>query len=273
MIHRLLHNVSIALLAFVGFACAMPAAAQQLPRELQGVDVIEHLGEYVDLDVPFVDEQGNAVKLRDYFATDRSVILTLNYYNCPMLCSMQLNALIDGLRELAWAPGQNYRVVTISIDPREGPELAAAKREAYLESLGRGDNVEWSFLTGTEASIRSVSDQVGFGYRYVREIDEYAHPAAIFVLSPEGRISRYLYGLQYRPFDLRMAIMEAGEGKVGTTVDRIILSCFHYDSSSNSYAVFAFGVMRISGVLSVILLGGFLGLLWIRDMRRRLAKE
>lgn len=274
MIYRLLHSARISLLVLLAsFLCLVPANAQQRPAELEGVDVVERLGESLDLDLSFVDETGKQVQLKDYFGTDKSVILTLNYYNCPMLCSMQLNALIEGLRELAWAPGENFRIVTISIDPREGPDLAAAKREAYLEALDRGMDVEWAFLTGTEENIRAVADQVGFGYRYVREIDEYAHTATIFVLSPQGRISRYLYGLQYRAFDLRMAILEAAEGKIGTTMDRILLSCFHYDSSSNSYSVFAFGVMRIAGVLTLIILGATLGLLWMRDIRRRLAIE
>ena len=161
----------------------MPANAQQRPADLEGVDVIERLGEYVDLELPFVDENGKDVQLKDYFGDDKTVILTLNYYNCPMLCSMQLNAMIAGLQELEWAPGDNYRIVTISIDPREGPDLAAAKREVYLEELGQGMDVEWAFLTGDEANIRAVAEQVGFGYRYVREIDEYAHTATIFVLS------------------------------------------------------------------------------------------
>lgn len=271
MIHQLLHSARAALLILVSLAWAAPVSAQPLPADLEGVDVVERLGERIDLDLAFVDEHGEDVTLRQYFEDDKAVILTLNYYNCPMLCSMQLNGMIEGLKELAWAPGDNYRIVTLSIDPREGPDLAAAKREAYLESLGRGQDVDWVFLTGEEPQIRALSEQVGFSYRYVREVDEYAHAAAIFVLSPEGRISRYLYGLQYRAFDLRMSILEAAEGRVGTTMDRILLSCFHYDSSSNSYSVFAFGVMRIAGVLTLILLGGALSLLWMRDIRRRLA--
>ena len=267
------HIAQFLLVAFVGVVGANQAMAQPLPQQLQGVDVVEHLGEEIDLDLAFVDEAGERVTLGEFFNDGKPVIITLNYFNCPMLCSLQLNALIDGLRELDWAPGDHFRVITVSIDPREGPELAAAKRETYLEALGKGQDVEWSFLTGEEAAITALAEQLGFGYRYVREIDEFAHPASIFFLSEEGRITRYLYGLQYRPFDLRMAITEAGEGRVGTTVDRIILSCFHYDSSSNSYAVFAFGVMRISGIVTVLLMGIFLGILWLRDLRRRLAKE
>lgn len=273
MIYRLLHSARVTLLVLASFCFVTQATAQPRPADLEGVDVVERLGEDIDLSLAFVDENGNDVTLQDYFGDEKSVILTLNYYNCPMLCSMQLNALIEGLKELAWDPGDNYRMVTISIDPREGPDLAAAKREAYLEALDRGMDVDWVFLTGEEENIRAIAEQVGFGYRYVREIDEYAHAAAIFVLSPEGRISRYLYGLQYRAFDLRMAILEAAEGRIGTTIDRILLSCFHYDSSSNSYSVFAFGVMRIAGVLTLIILGGVLGLLWMRDIRRRLAIE
>lgn len=273
MKHRILYSVFVSLLTWASFANTTNAEAQQLPSELRDVDVVEQLGETIDLDLPFVDEEGNTVRLGDYFDSDKAVLLTLNYYNCPMLCSMQLNGLIDGLRDLQWAPGDHFRIVTISIDPREGPDLAAAKREAYLESLGKGQDVEWAFLTGEEPNIRKLASQLGFGYHYVREVDEFAHPAAVYVLSPKGVIARYLYGLQYRSFDLRMAIMEAAEGKVGTTVDRILLSCFHYDSSSNSYSVFAFGVLRLAGVITILLLGGVLGIMWIREMRRRLAVE
>lgn len=274
MKHRILYSVFVSLLACASvLAITTSTEAQQLPSELSDVDVDEQLGERIDLDLTFVDEEGETVRLGDYFDSEKPVLLTLNYYNCPMLCSMQLNGLIDGLRELPWAPGDHFRIITISIDPREGPDLAAAKREAYLESLGRGQDVEWEFWTGEEPHIRALAAELGFGYHYVREVDEFAHPSAVYVLSPEGVISRYLYGLQYRPFDLRMAITEASEGKVGSTVDRILLSCFHYDSSSNSYSVFAFGVLRLFGVLTILLLGGVLGIMWIREMRRRLAVE
>ena len=246
------------------------AAAQGLPPELEGVDIIEHLGDRVDRNLRFTDHTGRDVTLGEYFSDGIPVILTLNYYSCPMLCSLQLNGLIDGLQGLPWRAGETFRIVTVSIDPEEDATLAQAKRDTYLEALGQGD-VDWSFLTGDESQIRELAAQVGFGYRYVREVEEYAHAAAIFLLSPDGVITRYLYGVQYRAFDLRMAVLEAGEGRVGSTVDRFILSCFHYDPDRNSYAIFAFGVMRVGGVITVLLLGLVLGLLWFRDLRRRLS--
>lgn len=249
------------------------ASAQQLPPELENVDVTEHLGDEVSMQLQFVDHNGNDVALGDYFDDELPVIITLNYYTCPMLCSLQLNGLIAGLQELGWEPGENYRIVTVSIDPEEDYTLAAAKRRTYLEELGMGQDVDWNFLTTDEDTIEALSTTLGFGYRYVREIDEYAHPAVLFMMSPEGVITRYLYGIQYPPFDLRMAILEAGRGQVGTTVDRVILSCFQYDPERNSYTVFAFGVVRIGGILTVLILGIFLGFLWVRDVRRRLAKD
>ncbi len=259
------------LLAILGLT--MVAYAQPRPDDLQDVDVVEHLGAQMDLSLPFVDSDGRDVRLADYFKDGKPVLLTLNYYNCPMLCSLQLNALIEGIRQLDWVVGDNYKLLTISIDPREGSDLADAKRETYLKALGQGPDVDWAFLTGDERSIRTLSDQLGFEYNYVREVDEFAHPTVVYALSPEGTISRYLYGLEYRPLDLRMAVVEAGQGKIGTTVDRIILSCFHYDSSSNTYSIFAFGVLRIVGVLTLLLLGSLLSVLWVRERRRRLAVE
>ncbi len=253
-------------LLFGGFAWAQPT-----PPELENVDIVERLGEYVDLDLAFVDHEGNDVTLRDYVRGDVPVILTLNYYSCPMLCTLQLNGLIDGLKRMPWAPGDNYRIVTLSINPEEGPTLAAAKRSTYLSDLGRGSDVDWTFLTGDQAEISALADQVGFQYQFVPETGEYAHGAALFMLAPDGKIARYLYGITYSPSDLRFGIVEAGEGRVGSVVDRFILRCFHYDPDRNSYVPYAFGIMRLGGLLTVLLLGGLLGILWLRDMRRKMA--
>lgn len=272
MLNNALHNLAT-LFVLALLLPATSALAQQLPPELQDVDVTEHLGDNVPMDLEFVDHNGNDVRMADYFEDDLPVIITLNYYTCPMLCSLQLNGLIAGLQELGWEPGENFRIVTVSIDPEEDHTLAAAKRRTYLEELGMGEDVDWDFLTTDEETITTLSETLGFGYRYVREIDEYAHPAVLFMISPDGVITRYLYGIQYPPFDLRMAILEAGRGQVGTTVDRVILSCFQYDPERNSYTVFAFGVVRIGGILTVLILGIFLGFLWVRDIRRRLAKD
>jgi protein SCO1/2 len=268
---RITTYAAIIALAVVGLVS--PASAQPDRERLERVDVEEHLGDKVDEDLTFTRHDGEEVSLSHYFRDDKPVILTLNYYNCPMLCSLQLNGLIDGIQELGWKPGNDYRIVTISISPDETADLASAKRDAYLEELGMGDNVEWDFLVGSEENIEQVAENVGFQYEWVPDLEEYAHPAALFMLSPSGKITRYLYGLEYRAFDLRMGILEAGEGKVGSTVDKVILSCFHYDPDRNSYAPFAFGLVRAGGVLTLLLLGGGLVIMWLREIKNRLSEE
>lgn len=248
-------------------------AEEELPKQLDGVTVDEKLGSMLDLDLTFTDHEGNHVRLGKYFGDGIPVLLTLNYYRCKMLCSLELNGVVDGLRGLEWKPGKNFRVVTMSIDPRETVEIAKGKRQSYIDSLGRGDDVDWTFLVGDEAQIRSVAGAVGFRYRYDAEQDQYAHPAVIVFVSPEGKVSRYLYGINFPSQDMKFALMEASEGRVGSTVDRIILSCFHYDATLGKYGPFAFGFMRLGGMLTVVLLGGWLAFMWIRERLRRRASE
>jgi protein SCO1/2 len=258
-------------LAAIAIVLATPRAsraAELLPRKLQGVTVEEHLGQRADLAAPFTDHQGRPASLRTYLAEGKPVLLTLNYYGCTMLCNLQLNALIKGLRGMDWTPGDQFRIVTVSIDHREGATLARDKRAAYLKALGRGE-VDWSFLTGSEASIRRVAGSVGFGFAYDKEQDQYAHPLVLTFLSPEGKISRYLYGLEYTPRDIKFALLEAAQGKVGSTVERLILSCFHYDATSGRYGPFALGIMRLGGAVTVLVLGLLLLGLWWREAARR----
>ena len=247
-------------------------AEEELPRQLAGVGVEERLGALLDPETPFVDHTGKAVKLGDFLGGEVPVLLTLNYYRCKMLCNLQLNAVVEGLKGLEWKPGENFRMVTISIDPREGWELARDKRANYLKDLGRGD-VDWTFLVGKEQDIRTVAASVGFNYKYDEEQDQYAHTAAIFFLSPEGKVSRYLYGIDYPSQNLKFALMEASEGRVGSTVDKVILSCFHYDASLGAYGPFAFGIMRLGGIFTAIVLFGWLGVMFARDRLRRRAED
>jgi protein SCO1/2 len=253
--------------AAVALVATTAHAAEPLPEELEGVDVDEQLGEMIDLDLTFTDHNGETVALGDLVRGDVPVIFTLNYYSCPMLCGLQLNAVADALKELEWSPGENFRIVTLSFDPDESAELAAAKRQAYLTDLGRGD-VDWTFLVGSEENIRALTDSFGYGFRYVEAQGEYAHPAAVMFVSPEGKISRYLYGLMYDPRDVKFALMEAAEGRVGSTMDKLILSCFVYDAEAGSYVKSAFLIMRLGGAATVLALGLFLLILWRRDGTR-----
>ncbi len=240
------------------------------PPELEGVGITEHLDAQLPLDLAFVDERGRAVTLGDYFDGKRPVLLTLNYYRCPMLCTLQLNGLVDALRRVAWSAGEQFEMVTVSFDPAETPSLARAKKQTYVEEYGRPSAVKgWHFLTGKQASIKALTETVGFGYRWNPDSQQWIHAAAVYMCTPDGRLSRYLYGVMYEPNTLRLAMVEASEGKIGSTLDRIILYCFHYDDEAGKYSLAAVKVMRIGGALTAIILGTALMSFWLRGRRRR----
>lgn len=236
-----------------------------VPDEFDGVGVEERLGESVDPTLSFLDQDGNAVALDAYLDGETPVLLTLNYYRCETLCSLQLNALLAGLQDLDWSAGEQFRVVTVSIDPREGPEVASGKRANYVAEYDRGDDVQWDFLTGEPEQIKALADQVGVGFEYDPATDQFAHPAVLTFLSGDGTVSRYLYGVSYPARDLRFAFIEASEGRVGSPVDKIILSCFRYDGTEGEYAPAALGVMRIAGALSLFGLGSLTLLMFRRE--------
>jgi protein SCO1/2 len=262
------------LLALAVPGLAPPAAAVQrqepLPKELEGVGITEKLGARLPLDLEFVDESGRTVRLASYFGNGRPVILTLNYYSCPMLCTLMLNGLIDGLRQLKWTPGEQFEMVTVTINPLETPTLARLKKQTYLEYHARpAAAAGWNSLPGREREIRALADSVGFGYAWVESRREYAHPAAIMVASPDGRVVRYLYGVMYEPKDLRLAIAEAGEGKVGSPAEQILLYCFHYDAEEGRYVIAASNLMRAGGLATAAIFGTWLLVWWRRTTRRR----
>ena len=242
--------------------------ADQMPAELAAVGVDEHLEAQVDLALEFRSHDGSSVALADLLSGEVPTLLTLNYYTCETLCSLQLNAVLEGLKGLDWLPGDQFRVVTVSIDPKEDAALAARKRESYLESLGKGE-AEWHFLTGEQEAITSLAETVGFRYSYDAATGQYAHPAVIAFLSPEGKVARYIYGVNYAPMDIKFALMEAAAGRVGSPAEKLILSCFRYDESVGKYTPFAFGVMRLGGVLTMLGLGLFGMVLWRRELFNR----
>ncbi len=251
---------------------AGPVAAQRtepLPKELEGVGITEVPGARIPQDLTFVDENGRNVRLADYFAAGRPVILTLNYYRCPMLCGLMLNGLLDGLKELKWTPGREFEIVTVSIDPLETPTLARLKKQSYMEELGRPEAVAgWHFLVGRPESIKALADAVGFHYRYNEERREYAHAAGLFVATPDGRVARYLYGVMYEGRTLRLALTEAAEGKIGSSADQLLLYCFHYDAQEGRYVVAATSIMRLGGGATALILGLWLVTWWRRSARR-----
>jgi len=243
-------------------------AVEPIPPELSGIGVDEKLGNVLDLQNTFQDEKGNEVKLQNFFDGKRPVILTLVYYGCPNLCGFLLNGFVDSLRSLPWSPGKEFNIVTVSIDPSEKPELAIQKKEALLNVYQRpGADENWHFLTGKEENIHKLASQVGFKYRYDKEEKQFAHSAVIILISPEGKVTRYLYGIQFPPRDLRLALTEASQGKIGSVVDKFLLFCYHYDPKGKKYALMAMNLMKVAGIITVLALG--IGLLFQLKRDRR----
>lgn len=266
-------TLRIALGLAAAVASGLPARAQQAQTgvaELEDVGITEHLGARLPLDAAFVDENGKAVRLGEFFGGDKPVVLSLVYFRCPMLCTLVLNGLVDGLKEMPLAPGADFEIVTISFDPRETPTLARLKKQNYVRELNRPGAADgWHFLTGREENIRKVTEAVGFRYRYVAETQQFAHAAAIYLVTPDGRLARYLYGVGFEPTTLRLGLVEASEGKMGSSLDRVLLYCFHYDPQAGRYTLAAVTIMRVGGGLVVVVLVIVLGVFWRAEARRR----
>jgi protein SCO1 len=252
-------------LAFAALALASTAVAQLAsdpmqsvgvrPNLLTQVGIDQKLNQSVPLNLAFRDEHGQTVQLGQYFG-QKPVILTLVYYNCPMLCTQVLNGVESGLKELPMDIGNQFNVVTVSIDPTEGHVLADVKQEMYTGMYGRpGAARGWHFLTGDEPQIKRLADAVGFRYAYDPETKQFAHASAIMILTPEGKISRYLYGIQFLSRDLRLALDEASEGKIGSPVDAILLFCYHYDPHTGKYGLLISRVMQAGGAITLLILG------------------
>lgn len=244
--------------------------ASVTPGPLEGVGIEQHLGRSLPLDALFHDEDGKDVRLSDFFGPGKKpVVLALAYFECPMLCTLVLNGLVKALRPISFTAGNEYDVIAISINPKEGPELAKKKKAAYLESYARrGDGSGFHFLTGSEESIKAVADAVGFKYRYIPETGEFAHAASIYVLTPLGQLSRYFFGVEFSSRDLRLAFVEAAEGKIGGVVDQLMLFCYRYDPHAAKYSAQALNVVRLGGVATILSLVGFIGLSRWRETRR-----
>jgi protein SCO1/2 len=241
------------------------------PPELEGVDIVEHLGQPLPRDATFLDSDGRAVKLGDYFDGKRPTVLVFAYHTCPMLCSLVLDAAVKSLNDVPWTVGNEFDVVSVSIDPKDTPQTATNKREKVALSYERNKGISkgFHFLVGNEENIRRVTEAIGFKYRYDARQKQYAHPAAIYLVTPEGRIGRYLYGIQYDPSDVRLGLLEASEGRSITTTEKLLLFCYHYDPQGKHYALVAMNVMRLGGAVTVVLIGGFLTIMWARERHRR----
>ena len=261
---RLPRDFVAAALLLMAFSMARAAKAQfQYPTQdigvrpelLKDVGIDQKLNDSVPLDLAFRDEAGRPVTLGQFFA-GKPVVLSLVYYNCPMLCTQVLNGMERSLRDVPMDIGKQFSVVTVSIDPTERPALASAKRALYTGLYGRLGAIEgWHFLTGDEPQIKQLANAVGFRYAYDAQSKQFAHASAIMILTPEGRISRYLYGIQYSTRDLRLGLVEASEGKIGTPVDQILLFCYHYDPATGKYSLLISRILKAAGVFTILVIG------------------
>lgn len=258
--------LAVLLLAFTPALLAEAPSAPDAP-----VDVVERLGQRV-ADTSFLDSESHRVRLRDLAARGKPVVLTLVYFDCPMLCSLVQQGVIKAINESGLRLGEDYYGLTVSFSPKDTIPEARLRQGGYLQTLrnaGKAWPAHWPFLVGGDTSIRLLADSVGFQYRYDKESGQYEHPAVSMVLGPEGKISRYFYGVEIAPRDLRLAVVEASQGRVGTTLDRVILRCFRYDPASRKYHFYVMGALRLGSGFFAVALAALLGALWWREIKQR----
>jgi protein SCO1/2 len=244
----------------------MSPPANTRPPRLENVGIDQHLDAQVPPDLTFRDDAGKTVKLGDYFGR-KPLILNLVYYNCTMLCGEALAGLSSAMRLVKFDVGNEFDVITVSFDPRETPEMAAAKKKDYVGRYGRANAAAgWHFLTGQADSINALTKVVGFQYQYDEKSNQYAHATAIMVLTPQGRISRYFYGVDFPPKDLRMGLVEASQGKIGNAVDAVLLYCYHYDPETGKYGAMVANILRLAAAVTILIMGIFLFILWRLDL-------
>jgi protein SCO1/2 len=239
-----------------------------MPPALREVKIEQRLNEQIPLDAEFKDETGRTVRLGEYFKGTKPVLLSLVFYKCPMLCNQILNGVLASARSQAFTVGKEYDILTVSFDPRETPALAAEKKASYIERYNRpGAESGWHFLTGDEVNIRRLTDTVGFIYNYDEKTDQFAHASGIMLLTPEGRLARYFYGIEYGARDIRLGLVEASANKIGSLTDQLLLYCYHYDPATGTYGPAVINIMRAGGVVTVLGIGAL-----ILVLRRKGAK-
>jgi protein SCO1/2 len=255
----------------VALAAALPVAgkdAAKLPPLLTGIGIDQNLNDQLPLNTQFLDQDGNTVALGSYFLSGKPVLLAPVYYRCPMLCSQVLTGVVEGLRPLSLTPGKDFEVVAVSINPMETPDDGRAKRDYYSELYSKKAGPKgWTFLVGKQPSIDAVTHAIGFKYRWDDKHKMFVHASGIMILTPEGRIARYLYGVQYQPKDLKLSLIEASHDKIGSAVDQVLLFCYHYDPKTGKYGAVVINLVRIGGGLTLMALAVGLSLLWRRDLR------
>ncbi len=256
-----------------GAAPAIGQVSNGLPKVLKSVGIDQRLNEQIPLDAVFKDEQGHDVRLGQFFH-GKPVVLSLVYYACPMLCNQVLNGMMGSFRQVSFNIGEQFEVITVSFDPRETPDLAAAKKSTYIKAYNRpGAEASWHFLTGDEANIKRLTEAVGFRYLWDEQTKQFAHASGIMVLTPEGKLARYFYGIEYPPRDLRLGLVEASQNKIGTPVDALMLYCYHYDPATGKYGAVVMNIVRLAGGLTLFLIVGLILVLRKRGGRGELVKR
>jgi protein SCO1/2 len=236
-----------------------------LPAALRSIGFDQNIDQHVPLDTTFRDEAGKTVRLGDYFGK-RPVVMVFAYYDCPMLCTQVINGLSSALGVLSLNPGEDFEIVTVSFNPHDTPATATAKKAIYLERYKRpGASDGWHFLTGDQPEIDRLTSAAGFRYAWDADTRQYAHPSGVIVLTPDGRLARYLFGIEYGPRDLRLGIVEASEGQVGTPVDALLLYCYHYDPMTGRYGLIIMRAMRLAGGATVLAIGAFILIMLRRE--------
>ena len=282
---RILERALTVLFATLLVTIALPAAAARVPsseradrtdrtpEQLKGVGMDEHLNAALPLGLEFKDETGKQVKLGDYFDGKRPVILTFNYSDCPMLCSLEMSALVKTLKQLKWSAGDKFVMVTVSLDPTLTTKKAQKWKARYVKQYGRAGVAKgWHFLVGSDENVHALAKAVGFKYKFDPGKKMYYHPAVTTLATPKGHVARYLYGIHFDKQTLRLGLVESSQGKIGTTIDKILLYCCSYDPKEGNYALVASKVMTVGGALTVVILGGFLGTFWLAESRKKKRK-
>jgi protein SCO1/2 len=237
----------------------------ELPNEFKGVGVEEHLGQNIDLNTPFTNEKGQEVPLRTFFKDDKPVLMAMVYYTCPALCNYHLNGLTEAMKQLKWSAGADYQFVAVSMKAEETPEVAAKKKHNYLKVYSRpGGEEGWHFLVGRQDNVSKLAKELGFKYNWMPEKKEFAHVSVAYVITPAGKISRYLHGIQVDPKTLKMSLLEASSGKIGNVVEQAMMFCFQFNPVKNKYTLYAWNIMRIGAAVMVLLMGALLISVWWR---------
>ena len=238
---------------------------------LEKVGIAQHLNQQLPLNLTFTDDAGKQVQLGQYFGK-RPAILALVYYQCPMLCSEELNGLASALQMVSLVPGKDFNIIVVSIDPSEGTDLAAAKKRTYLKRYGHPETADgWHFLTGTQPNIDALTQAVGFGYTKIPgpdgKLNQFAHASSIQIVTPQGRLAQYYMGVEYSPKDMRLGLVEASANRIGSPVDNILTYCYHYDPSTNKHSLIVARVVQLGGLITMLCLGGFMWVMFRRDVR------